>query len=278
MTRFAPALLLFLPGLALAGASITVDGKNADWAATWTCFPDVSVGQSQVAVDKVCLENDNDSANTGSLFLLMETSTAWPSDLEVRYGYGLDHDNNGKLDQDDAFWAVAFPKAGDDPVRLEHWVENQLVGSYLPGEGCGGPAGSDRWSAKRSGQVMELAISYGCLGLSYGKDKLAFQAGVLPSVDSTAFMYYDGTNASIEPAAATPDVGLLVASSIPGTVQLKWNNPAAHQGVLILRAVGAPPSTRPIDHVAYLPQQIIGNAKVVYSDNFGSTTSAFTNT
>ncbi|HVE85594.1 MAG TPA: hypothetical protein VND93_22225, partial [Myxococcales bacterium] len=282
MIRSAPALLLLLPGLALAGAGITVDGQNGDWAATRTCFPQVTGdGLQQVELDKVCLENDGSSSNAGSLFLLMESPTTWPSDLEIRYGFGLDQDKNGKLDQTDAFWTVAFPESGThqppsaDPVRLEHWVQNRIAGSYLPGEGCGGPAGSDTWSAKRSGQVVELAISSGCLGLSYGMDGVAFQAGVFPGFDSTAFMYYDATTSSIVPAAPPPDVITLTARAIPGVAQLKWTNPAQHDGVLILRAVGAPPNTRPVDHVPYLSEQFLGNAKVVFSQNFGST-STFT--
>lgn len=284
MTRSTLALLLFLPGLALAGASITVDGQSGDWAATQTCFPEVTGDASQqVAFDKVCLENDNGPRNTGSLFLLMQSPTPWPSDLEVRYGFGLDRNHDGALDQGDAFWAVTFPQAGNgqppsaDPVRLEHWVRGRVAGSYSPGQGCGGPAGSNGWSAKRSGQVMELAVSYGCLGLSYGTDNLAFQAGVLPSFDSTAFMYYDGTNASLTAVNTPPDVGFLTARAIPGVVQLKWTNPAQHEGVLILRAIGAPPNTRPVDHVSYFPEQIIGNAKVIYLDGAGSTVNTFTN-
>jgi hypothetical protein len=125
---------------------------------------------------------------------------------------------------------------------------------------------------------MELAISYGCLGLSYGMDEQAFQAGVHPSFDSTAFMYYDGTKASMALAAPSPDVGALTARAIPGTVQLKWTNPAQHQGVLILRATDGPPNARPVDHIIYLPGQLIGNARVQYSDGFGSTTNTYNNT
>src|SRR5690349_25055896 len=96
LTRFASALLFFLPDLALAGAAITVDGQNRDWAATQSCFPEVTGEESQkLGLDQVCLENNTSSRNAGSLFLMMESSAAWPSSLELSYGYGLDYNNNG---------------------------------------------------------------------------------------------------------------------------------------------------------------------------------------
>jgi len=278
MTRSAPALLLLLlPGLALADAGITVDGLTRDWAGTRTCFPEVTGdANGQVDLHRVCLQNDNSSGSAGSLFLLMEAASPFSSQLAISYGYGLDHNSNGRLDQVDSYWDVVFPATGNkqppstDPIRLEHWVNARLVASYLPGQGCGGPAGSNGWSAKRTGTAMELAVSYGCLGLSFGTDSLAFQAGVTPTFDSTAFMYYDGTNGSLAVAAPPPDVGALTARAIPGVVQLKWTNPAAHEGVLILRSTAAPPDTRPVDQTVYLPEQLLGNAKVLYSDRFSS--------
>jgi hypothetical protein len=268
---------------ARADAPIAADGLDGDWASTKTCFPEVSGDVNrQIDLDRVCLENDNDSKNAGSLFLLMGAASTWPSQLQVSYGFGLDFDKNGKLDRTDEYWTVVFPSTGKknppsaSPARLEHYVHNQLIGSFLPGQGCGGPAESNSWSAWRGNTRMELAISYGCLGLSHGTDSLAFQAGLMPSFDSTTFMYYDGTNGNLAAASTPPDVGALTARAIPGLVQLKWTNPPEHDGVLILRSTGAPPNTRPVDHFAYLPEQPIGNAKVVLSTNLSSGTT-FTN-
>ena len=92
-------------------------------------------------------------------------------------------------------------------------------------------------------------------------------------------MYYDGTNGLLAAVAPPPDVGALTARAIPGLVQLNWTNPAPaqHDGVLILRSTGAPPNTRPSDQVAYLEQQLLGNATVVYADT-SSLANTFTNT
>ena len=176
LSRSLGALLLLAGAAARAGAGITVDGRDADWAGTTTCFPEVAGD-----FNKVCLENDDGN----SLFLLMEAATPFPSQQTIAYGYGLDHNNNGKLDQGDSYWDVVFPATGDkqplstDPIRLEHWVHAQLVASYLPGLGCGGTAGSNGWSAKRTEQAMELAISYGCLGLSSRTERPGVPGGRL---------------------------------------------------------------------------------------------------
>jgi outer membrane protein assembly factor BamB len=63
-----------------------------------------------------------------------------------------------------------------------------------------------------------------------------------------------------------PDVESLVALAGEGRTSLIWNNPSDHGGVLVLRAAGAEPDTRPIPGQRYRAGETLGNATVVYAD------------
>ncbi|MGC9042578.1 MAG: PQQ-binding-like beta-propeller repeat protein [Myxococcota bacterium] len=88
-------------------------------------------------------------------------------------------------------------------------------------------------------------------------------------------------NETVVVSLPPPDVNNLVAVSGNARVKLVWNNPADHDGVLILRTTGTtsnctPPDTKPADGVQYTIGQVLGNATVIYSDSNGSSTSTYT--
>ncbi|MCP3142185.1 outer membrane protein assembly factor BamB family protein [Pyxidicoccus xibeiensis] len=74
-----------------------------------------------------------------------------------------------------------------------------------------------------------------------------------------------------------PEVARLTAVARDASVTLTWDNPAQHDGVLILRAVGAAPNLAPTPGLRYAAGATLGNATVVYADTFSSATS-FTDT
>lgn len=63
-----------------------------------------------------------------------------------------------------------------------------------------------------------------------------------------------------------PEVKELVAVSGSERNTLLWTNPAGHDGVLIVRSVGAPPDQAPLHGRRYMPGEVLGNATVIYSD------------
>ncbi|HYV45371.1 MAG TPA: hypothetical protein VFA20_10940 [Myxococcaceae bacterium] len=150
--------------------------------------------------------------------------------------------------------------------------EGRLLSFSMPVAGTDAARFPGAWSAVLNGPRGPLASAdFQLQGWSLGApdtpaapvESPAFQARPGPSFDVTSFPDDDGTNALVAPASTTPDVVALTARTIPGLIQLNWTNPAQHDGVLILRAIGAPPNTAPTDHFAYLPQQLIGNARVL---------------
>jgi|GEM_PF-1784726 len=74
-----------------------------------------------------------------------------------------------------------------------------------------------------------------------------------------------------------PEVERLTGVARDASVTLTWDNPALHGGVLVLRAEGAAPSTAPVQGKSYAVGEMVGNARVVYTDAFSSATS-FTDT
>ncbi|WP_241759342.1 outer membrane protein assembly factor BamB family protein [Pyxidicoccus parkwayensis] len=74
-----------------------------------------------------------------------------------------------------------------------------------------------------------------------------------------------------------PEVERLTAVARDASVTLTWDNPSLHSGVLVLRAVGAAPNTPPVQGRSYAVGNTVGNATVVYTDDF-STASSFTDT
>jgi outer membrane protein assembly factor BamB len=74
-----------------------------------------------------------------------------------------------------------------------------------------------------------------------------------------------------------PEVEALVALAGPQRNTLVWTNPAEHDGVLVLRAVGASPGTPPEAGRRYAVGETLGNATVVYWDEL-SVASSFADT
>jgi len=62
------------------------------------------------------------------------------------------------------------------------------------------------------------------------------------------------------------DVQDLVAMAGPSRNTLLWSNPAEHDGVLVLRSIGAPPSQTPAHGRRYTVGETLGNATVLYAD------------
>jgi hypothetical protein len=65
---------------------------------------------------------------------------------------------------------------------------------------------------------------------------------------------------------AIPEVGTLVALSTNGKNSLMWNDPVDHDGVLIVRQAGSPPTTAPVPGQQYFAGQALGAGTVVYAD------------
>ncbi len=76
------------------------------------------------------------------------------------------------------------------------------------------------------------------------------------------------TRVTVATTRPVPDVTAPVAVARPGSVFLSWSNPAVHDGVLILRAAGAPPDTGPTQGRRYAQGDLLGNATVIYTDAF----------
>ncbi|MGZ3460613.1 MAG: outer membrane protein assembly factor BamB family protein, partial [Archangium sp.] len=76
---------------------------------------------------------------------------------------------------------------------------------------------------------------------------------------------------------AVAEVDSLVAIAGQSRNTLVWTNPADHDGVLVLRAVGAAPNTAPVPGQRYSVGNTLGNATVAYSDEL-SVASTFDDT
>lgn len=89
----------------------------------------------------------------------------------------------------------------------------------------------------------------------------------------------DGTTVRAEAAVTlfvarvVPEVNTVGVLAGNAKNTLIWNNPLDHDGVLVLRAAGAPPDTAPVLGVRYPAGQSLGNATVVYSDSESFTSS-----
>ena len=74
--------------------------------------------------------------------------------------------------------------------------------------------------------------------------------------------------------ANAPEVQRLTGVARDGSVTLTWDNPFNHGGVLVLRAQGTtPPDTAPVSGTRYAVGDVLGNATVVYTDEFSSASS-----
>ncbi|WP_373564438.1 dehydrogenase [Myxococcus sp. CA039A] len=70
-----------------------------------------------------------------------------------------------------------------------------------------------------------------------------------------------------------PEVERLTAVARDASVTVTWDNPAVHNGVLVLRSAGAAPNTLPVAGRTYAAGSTLGNATVVASESFTSTSS-----
>lgn len=272
------SLALLVSTAASADLAITVDGLPPDWANATACFNETQGdGSGNIDLVRTCLTNNNSAGDVGSLYVLFENKSA--SITEAQFGVTIDRNNDGIINGLDEFWQVNIPSGGNDPqiIYVRDPVTLALKRQYDRST-CGGTATSDGWSAHRnsSDKYVELGIAYGCLGLSYGDDTRLIQAGCNPNLDLTYPAYYDGDGDTLQAAGAPPNVTLFTVTAQPGQNVLTWNNPAQHQGVLVLRAVGAPVSTAPADHATYAVGDAVGNAKVVYLDGVSATSTIAT--
>lgn len=85
------------------------------------------------------------------------------------------------------------------------------------------------------------------------------------------------TRITVATTRVLPEVTAPTAIARPGGVVVNWSNPATHDGVLVLRAVGAPPDTAPTQGRRYSQGELVGNAVVAYADAF-SFSGSFTDT
>lgn len=266
--------VLFAARTANADANIIVDGLPGDWVASPTCF-DETQGDGVGNIDLVgmCIENNNSVGDVGSLFAIFENKSN--SISEGLFGLIIDINADGRLDAADEFWQVNVPSGGVEPeiIYVRDPVSLTLKRQYNRGT-CGGTATSDGWSARRDSKYVEMGIAYGCLGLSYGNDTRLIQAGVHVNQDLTYAAYYDGTANTLERAGPPANVALFTVVAGPGRNTLSWTNPPQHQGVVILRAVGAAVTAVPANQTTYAVGETVGDATVVYADGEGSTISA----
>jgi hypothetical protein len=277
------AATLLISGRAFAFGLIVVDGSDSDWTLTQSCFTKpVGVNPSPIQLNRACVENNNTLLNTGSLFTLYESPSAFPTGVDTYFGFLYDVDKDGVITDNDRAFALFFPAgSGGTPASLNVYtaVSFSLVNSYSNPGDCGGPAGQNGWSGARSGTVVEMGVAYGCLGLAFNDDNRLFRMGAYPNFDLTYLARYNGTSGTLIAQTPPNDVSLLVSVSGANRNFLSWTNPTLpnlHEGVLILRSTGAPPNAAPISGTAYLVGQSLGNASVIYLDRGQSGVNTFT--
>jgi outer membrane protein assembly factor BamB len=128
-----------------------------------------------------------------------------------------------------------------------------------------------------SGQQRTFSIDYSAIG-AVTRDTSFLHSMELTQVSST-----ESNTLRVEAPITVflnrviPEVEGLVALSGPQRNTLMWTNPPEHDGVLVVRAVGAAPSTRPEAGRRYAVGETLGNATVVYTDEL-SVASSFADT
>lgn len=284
------ALLLFAAAPAFADKTIIIDGSNADWSGVTGCL-NGPFGTSGIILTRVCFENDNASATSGagSLFSLYEASATLPTDRDSYFGFVVDKDQDGQLTSNDEVFVAYYPAGSSStPTALAVYQYNNFntpTRTYATTADCGGASGANGWSAKRSGKSVELAVSYGCLGLTQCNDARIIQGGVYPELNVSSLAFYNGTTDQMAPVVtSTPEAQLFTAVSGNAKVTMKWNNPIQHNGVVLLRSLSAiDPNLRLTDKTAYTVGAQVGSVstggKVVYADTTSScTTSSYVDT
>ncbi len=120
------------------------------------------------------------------------------------------------------------------------------------------------------GQTQTFTISYASIGMVTVNTPTSHKAHIIFSDATTARAEAQVTVVLNRPV---PDIAMPVAVATTGRVHFTWSNPALHDGVLILRAAGAPPNTAPSPGRRYPPTTTLGNATVVYEDALSFSTS-----
>lgn len=120
------------------------------------------------------------------------------------------------------------------------------------------------------GATQTFTIAFASIGTTTVNTPVSHKVQVT-FADSTTVRTWDTVTVVVN--HAVPDVILPIVVATPTRAYFTWSNPSMHDGVLILRATGAPPNTAPAAGVRYPPGTTLGNATVVYEDAFSFNTS-----
>ncbi len=279
MKRALWLLFTLVPAAVLADTNITIDGSTNDWNNVTTCFSEpTGDGQGGIDLTRACIENNNSSGSNGSLFTLYQAASLPNEDRW--FGFSIDLNNDGVITNADEVWAVYFARNGNtsgDALQVYDPITYTVRRQYNRGVNCGSSGTNRAWSARRNGNVIELAIGYGCLGLTTGTDKRRFQLGAYPNFDTTVGAYYDGVAGTLVTEGPAPDVISFTVLSTNGQSKLNWTNPAGIDGLIVLRSVDNPPSQVPSRTASpYAVGNQLGNATVVYANYAGNPVSTLT--
>jgi PQQ-like domain len=128
-----------------------------------------------------------------------------------------------------------------------------------------------------SGQQKTFTLTYSSIG-AVTQDTNFIHQMELTLNDANATVFRVEAPVTLFVNRVLPEVDTFVALAGPNRNTLLWNNPPAdHDGVLVLRAVGAAPNTVPVPGQRYVQGAALGNATVVYSDEL-SVASSFVDT
>jgi hypothetical protein len=125
------------------------------------------------------------------------------------------------------------------------------------------------------GAALTFPMQYASIGTVTQPTSTAHRAQVTYADGATSARV--DTRVTVATTRVLPEVAAPVAIAKSGSVVLSWSNPAIHDGVLVLRSVGAPPNTAPTQGRRYSQGELIGNAVVAFTDAF-SFLSTFTDT
>ncbi|QSQ18149.1 PQQ-binding-like beta-propeller repeat protein [Myxococcus landrumensis] len=150
----------------------------------------------------------------------------------------------------------------------------------------GSPASAAGWSVSSNAASFTWTVANGQpIGVNQERSFPVTYASVSPVTAPTTFRHrmhlpdvYDSQSAArieapvtLAGGSAAPEVERLTAVARDGSVTLAWDNPSSHNGVLVLRAAGSAPNTPPVAGQAYAQGATLGNATVVLSETFTST-------
>lgn len=151
---------------------------------------------------------------------------------------------------------------------------------------AGSPSSSGGWSVSSNAASFTWTVANGQpIGVNQERSFTVLYSSLTAVTAPTTFRHrmhlpdvYASQSATRIEAPVTlagsgtaPEVERLTAVARDGSVTLTWDNPASHNGVLVLRAVGSAPSTPPVSGRTYAPGATLGNATVVLSETFSST-------